>query len=71
MTIKSLEEIIAAIDQNIADLQTARRLLAGADKAQKAVKPAVDAVKRSITPEGRKKIAAAQRRRWAKQKAKK
>jgi len=69
-----VSEILAQIDSEIAQLQKARTLLGGAtaSKARKAAKPAAKRggrKKRNLTPEGRKRIAEAVRRRWAKQKA--
>lgn len=66
-------EILAQIDREIGQLQQARALLTGAPKqsrrsttapvAKKAAKK-----KRNLTPEGRKRIAEAVKRRWAEQK---
>jgi hypothetical protein len=71
-------EILVQIDREIAQLQQARALLAGgtaAAAAKKAVaipttrKPASKGKKkRHLTPEGRKRIAEAVKRRWAEQK---
>jgi hypothetical protein len=70
-----VSEILAQIDREIAQLQHARALLAG--KATAAPKKAVGAPvakkatrkkKRNLTPEGRKRIAEAVKRRWAEQK---
>ncbi len=71
-----VQEILAQIDREIADLQHARALLAG--KAAPAAKKAAAALaakktvkrkkKRNLTPEGRKRIAEAVKRRWAEQK---
>lgn len=71
-----VSEILKQIDREIAQLQHARALLAG--KAAKATKraaapPAAKEVakkkkKRNLTPEGRERIAAAVKRRWAEQK---
>ncbi len=70
-----VSEILAHIDREIAQLQQARALLggAGATKAKKAPAPAAKRVakskkKRNLTPEGRKRIAEAVKRRWAEQK---
>jgi hypothetical protein len=68
-----VSEILAQIDREIAQLQHARTVLAGelgpalkkvaaAPAAKKTVK------KRNLTPEGRKRIAEAVKRRWAEQK---
>lgn len=69
-----VSEIIAQIDREIAQLQHARALLAGEGEpalkkvaagpaAKKTVKK-----KRNLSPEGRKRIAEAVKRRWAEQK---
>ena len=80
------ESIVALIDAEIAKLTQVRSLLASAGKvaaiatagvSKKAGKaaPAVKAKKgkkrRTLSPEARKRIADAQRKRWAAQKAKK
>lgn len=67
-------EILASIDREIALLQQARTLLAGYGAAKKKVgRPKKDALavtgkpgkkKRNLTPEGRKRIAEAVKRRW-------
>ena len=69
-----VSEILAQIDREIAQLQQARALLGGGH-ATSAKKPAAAPVarksakkKRNLTPEGRKRIAEAVRRRWAEQK---
>lgn len=66
-------EILTQIDLEIAQLQRARSLLSGgATKAPKklaATRHAKRTVKkRNLTPEGRKRIAEAVKRRWAEQK---
>ena len=72
-----VSEILAQIDKEIAQLQQARALLGG--KAATAPKKAAAAPaakktvkkrkkKRNLTPEGRKRIAEAVKRRWAEQK---
>ena len=72
-----VSEILAEIDKEIAQLQQVRSLLGG--KAAKAPKKAAAAPaakkpvkkrkkKRNLTPEGRKRIAEAVKRRWAEQK---
>jgi hypothetical protein len=73
--IVGVKEIVAQIDEEIAQLQRARALLAGkAAPAPKkaasapAAKKTVKKKKRNLTPEGRKRIAEAVRRRWAEQK---
>jgi len=74
-----VSEILIQIDHEIAQLQQARALLAGgaalAPKKAKAVAaPAAAAAKkpakkkRNLSPEGRKRIAEAVKRRWAEQK---
>jgi translation initiation factor 2 gamma subunit (eIF-2gamma) len=71
------DSILAQIDSEIARLQQARKLLANIGTATKsagrnAVKAATakPAKKRKISAEGRKRIAEAQRKRWAAQRAK-
>jgi hypothetical protein len=67
-------EIVAQIDREIAHLQQARTLLGGGSNAasKRAVSPLapknVAKKKRNLTPEGRKRIAEAVKRRWAEQK---
>lgn len=69
-----VSEILTQIDREIAQLQQARSLLGGgaaaapkkAAAAPAAKKPAKK--KRNLTPEGRKRIAEAVKRRWAEQK---
>lgn len=69
-----VSEILAQIDREIVQLQQARALLGG--KAAAALKKAAAAPaakkpvkkKRNLTPEGRKRIAEAVKRRWAEQK---
>ena len=74
-----VSEILVQIDREIAQLQQARALLAGgavaAPKKAKAAAAPVAAAgkkpakkKRNLTPEGRKRIAEAVKRRWAEQK---
>ena len=65
-------EIIVALDQEIQRLESARTLIrnsrhvaAGISVRDFQAKPAV---RRQISPEGRRRIIEAQRRRWAKQK---
>jgi hypothetical protein len=79
----ALAEILASIDREIGQLQKARDVLSGRDTAaakknagrpRKTVVEAVPAAtpvkkkKRNLSPEGRKRIAEAVRRRWAAQK---
>ena len=77
----SLTDVIAQIDEEIAKLQQARTLLSGGAIAKagrgrpkgskNSTSAAVDAVagstrgKRKLSPEGRKAIADAMKRRWA------
>lgn len=78
----AVSEILASIDREIAQLQQVRALLAGgaASKtrrapgrpkksatAVKAVAAKSAAKKRKLSPEGRKRIAEAAKRRWAAQ----
>jgi len=67
-----VSEIIAQIDREIAQLQKARALLSGNQASgTKKVAPATKKPgkkKRNLTPEGRKRIAEAVKRRWAEQK---
>ena len=70
-----VSEILVQIDREIAQLQKARALLNGAalHNSKRAVafagrKSATK--KRNLTPEGRKRIAEAVKRRWAEQKRK-
>jgi hypothetical protein len=71
-----VSEILTQIDREIARLQHARALLAGSKAAQATKKAAAIPVgaktakkkKRNLTPEGRKRIAEAVKRRWAEQK---
>lgn len=57
----SINNLLSEIDFEIARLQHARALLAGKVKQPRK--------KRILSPEARARIAAAQKRRWAKQKA--
>jgi low affinity Fe/Cu permease len=68
-------EILAAIDTEIARLQEARNALAGLSGAKRRGRPSASALasrttnkKRVLSAAAREKIAAAQRKRWAKQK---
>jgi hypothetical protein len=71
-----LSAILASIDDEIRTLQQARSLLAGNATAKrrpgrpkaKASQGSPTKKKRNMTPEGRKRIAEAVRRRWAAQK---
>jgi hypothetical protein len=75
-----VSRILAEIDAQIAKLQQARQLLSGSEAvrakrgrpkgSKKAVAPAAPAVaaparKRKLSPEGRKRIADAMKKRWA------
>lgn len=67
-----VSEILIQIDREISRLQQARALLAGnAGSASKKISaPAAQKTakkKRNLTPEGRKRIAEAVKRRWAEQ----
>jgi hypothetical protein len=74
----AIENILAQIDSEISRLSQARKLLAaieatapqGGSKAKKAPAKAKPRKKRVLSAEARKKIADAQRKRWAAQKAK-
>lgn len=65
----SREKILAAIDEEISKLQQVRKLLSSGGKLVSGFtgsgKPRA---KRILSPEARQRIAAAQKRRWAKQK---
>jgi hypothetical protein len=68
-------EILAALDTEIARLQEARNALAGLSGAKRRGRPSASALgnqtnnkKRVLSAAAREKIAAAQRKRWAKQK---
>lgn len=71
-----VSEILVQIDREIAQLQQARILLGGgavsaSRKGKAAAVPAAKKAvkkKRNLTPEGRKRIAEAVKRRWAAQK---
>ena len=71
----AIETILAQIDSEIARLTQARSLLAGSGSStatqRKTRKSSAKARKtRVLSPEARKRIADAQRKRWAAQKAK-
>jgi hypothetical protein len=68
-------EIVAAIDAEIARLQEARNAIAGLSGVMRRGRPSASASqtegtrkKRALSAAAREKIAAAQRKRWAKQK---
>ena len=63
-------DILAGIDEEISRLQQVRALLAGGVGTRASSKTAKKASKKPMmSAEGRARIAAAQRARWAKQKA--
>jgi hypothetical protein len=66
------EELLAAIDQEIARLQNARNLLAGLGEIKRRGRPPAtgkrQAKKRTLSAAARRKVAEAQRKRWAAQK---
>jgi hypothetical protein len=67
----SREQILAAIDEEISKLQQVRRLLqssGGSKLASGFSGSGKSRTKRVLSPEARQRIAAAQKRRWAKQK---
>jgi hypothetical protein len=69
----SLESVITSIDAEIERLENARTLLAGVGtvthgKVTTSSTSATKARKRTLSAEGRRHIADAQRKRWAKQK---
>ncbi len=74
-----VSRIIAEIDAQIAKLQQARELLAGVESVavktapgkSQSKKPTPNAGKRKLTPEGRKRIAEAMKRRWEEHRKKK
>jgi hypothetical protein len=73
----AVSEILTQIDREIAQFQHARALLAGKaagsakiTRAATAAKKTARKKKRNLTPEGRKRIADAVKRRWAEQKKK-
>ena len=63
-----VEEILAQIDADIVRLQRARALLVGkGEPAAKKTAKKPGRKKRTLSPEGRKRIAEAAKRRWAEQ----
>lgn len=62
----TLNDLVSSIDAEIGRLQQARALLAGNRGAKAATRPVK--AKRYLSPEARKRIADAQRRRWKAQK---
>lgn len=69
-----ISEILAQIDREIAILEKAKAVLSGGDSATSHGSPSAGLLrrpkKRRLTPEGRKRIAEAVKRRWAEQKKK-
>jgi hypothetical protein len=70
------QEIITALDADIARLQHARSLITASTEPKRRGRPAKSAPstvpapkKRKLSTEARKKIAAAQKKRWARQRA--
>lgn len=71
----TIDSILAEIDEEIAKLTQARKLLAAASTtksgaATRTVKPARKRKARVLSADARKRIADAQRKRWAAQKGK-
>jgi 3-hydroxymyristoyl/3-hydroxydecanoyl-(acyl carrier protein) dehydratase len=67
----SFPDILTLIDAEIAQLQSARAILTGAQPKPKLGRPVGTGKKkkkRNLTPEGRARIAAAVKARWARQK---
>jgi hypothetical protein len=65
----SREQILAAIDEEISKLQQVRRLLqSSGGKLASSFSGGKPRAKRVLSAEARQRIAAAQKRRWAKQK---
>ena len=66
-----ISEILAQVDREIALLQQARAVLSGGRAQTKSVRSKATSTKprkkRRLTPEGRKRIAEAVKRRWAEQ----
>lgn len=70
----AIAAILAQIDSEIARLEQVRRLLSDRSNIQHGslvVKKRTGTKRRRLSPEARRKIADAQRKRWAAQKAKK
>jgi hypothetical protein len=67
----SVENIVQQIDKEIADLTRARALLAGLSGSSTRGKLAVMPGKRIISAAARRRMAAAQKARWAKYRANK
>jgi len=76
----AITDVVAQIDAEIAKLQQAKALLSDTtvaapgrgrpkgSKNAKSVSPAKKAAKRRLSPEGRKRIAEAMKKRWAERK---
>lgn len=64
----SLPTVLELIDSEIERLESARKALVGVSKILPAKTKAMGKKKRNLSPEGRKRIAEAVRRRWAAQK---
>jgi hypothetical protein len=64
----SREQILAAIDEEIGKLQQVRRLLQSSGGKLASGFSGKPRAQRVLSPEARQRIAAAQKRRWAKQK---
>jgi hypothetical protein len=66
------QELLAAIDHDIARLQNARNILAGSAETRRRGRPPAigkkQSAKRVLSAAARQKIAEAQRKRWAAQK---
>jgi hypothetical protein len=62
-----VSEILAQIDREIAQLQKARALLNGGSGKKSSGSKRGAHKKRNLTPEGRRRIAEAVKRRWAEQ----
>jgi len=62
-----IERILAELDSEISRLQEVRSLLTQSGPKPTTTKPATKRRKRTLSAEARKKIADAQRKRWAKQ----
>ena len=70
-----INQILAELDSEISRLQQAKALLSGEEVRRGPGRPTTDSApasvkkkKRNLTPEGRARIAAAVKARWAKQK---
>ena len=63
----NIASILKSIDEEIVLLEQAKAILIG-EKSSARVRKATTRQKRALSPEARKKIADAQKRRWAKDK---